>query len=96
MEIEVNTDSLSRKSAEIRVLKAELERVMEEIEGVVLSANGSWQGDSEKAFSEKILYVKKQFSHIGTFFGEYADLLQNFAQIYEQQETDLSAKINLV
>ncbi len=95
MDIQVNTNQLESRSNEIQFLKAELENIMEEIELLVLSVNGSWQGDAERAFAEKIIYVKKQFSHISTFFDDYAKLLKKFAYTYEQQETDLSSKINL-
>ncbi len=95
MEIQVNANSLNDKSNEIQSLKFELEKIMEEIELLVLSVNGSWQGNAERAFAEKIIFVKKQFSHIATFFDDYAKLLKNFAYTYEQQETDLASKINL-
>ena len=95
MNIQVDTSQLVEKSNEIRTLKADLLNTMEQIEILVLSVNGGWQGDAERAFSEKILYVKKQFANIATFFDDYAELLKSFAYTYEQQETDLSSKINL-
>ena len=95
MNIYVDTDVMVQKSNEIKVLTDELKKIMEEIELLVLSVNGEWQGDAEKAFSEKIIYVKKQFSHISTFFDDYADLLNKFAYVYEQQESEITSKINL-
>lgn len=95
MNIQVVTSQLVEKSNEIKTLKADLMNTMEQIEMLVLSVNGGWQGDAERAFSEKILYVKKQFANIATFFDDYAELLKGFAYTYEQQETDLSSKINL-
>lgn len=95
MNIQVDTSQLVEKSNEIKTLKADLLNTMEQIEMLVLSANGGWQGDAERAFSEKVLYVKKEFANIATFFDDYAELLKGFAYTYEQQETDLSSKINL-
>ncbi len=95
MDIQVDTAQLAEKSYAIKGLKTELSKIMEEIEILVLSVNGSWQGDAERAFSEKILYVKKQFGEIAAFFDDYAELLKLFAYTYEQQETDFSSKINL-
>lgn len=95
MNIQVDTSRLIEKSNEIKMLKIDLLNTMEQIEALVLSVNGSWQGDAERAFSEKILFVKKQFANIATFFDDYSELLKGFAYIYEQQETDLSSKINL-
>lgn len=95
MNIQVDTSQLNQKSNEIRSLKIDLLNTMDQIELLVLSVNGGWQGDAERAFSEKILYVKKQFASIATFFDDYSELLKNFAYTYEQQESDLSSKINL-
>ena len=95
MNIQVDTSQLVEKSNEIKILKADLVNTMEQIELLILSINGGWQGDAERAFSEKILFVKKQFANIATFFDDYSELLKGFAYTYEQQETDLSSKINL-
>lgn len=95
MNIQVDTSQLVEKSNEIKTMRAELLNTMEQIEILILSVNGAWQGDAERAFSEKILYVKKQFANIAAFFDDYAELLKGFAYTYEQQETDLSSKLNL-
>lgn len=95
MDIQVNTMSMADKSFHIRALKNELCQTMEEIELLVLSVNGAWQGDAEKAFAEKILYVKHQFSHISAFFEEYANLLDQFSREYDRVDRDIASKINL-
>ncbi|MBO5869592.1 MAG: WXG100 family type VII secretion target [Clostridia bacterium] len=95
MNIQVDPSRLIEKSNEIKTLKIDLLNTMEQIELLVLYVGGSWQGDAERAFAEKILFVKKQFGNIATFFDDYAELLKSFAYTYEQQETDLSSKINL-
>lgn len=95
MQIHADTSQLAEKSGEIQTLTADLRHTMEQTEALVLSLNGPWQGDAERAFSERILYVKRQFDNIATFFDDYAALLKSFAQAYEQQEADLSSKINL-
>ncbi len=95
MNIQVDTSQLVERSSEINALRTELSNIMEQIEILILSVNGGWQGDAERAFSEKILYVKKQFANIANFFEEYAGLLKSFAYTYEQQESDISSKINL-
>ena len=95
MDIQVEPIKLIEKSNEIKTVTSELTRVMDNIEFLVLSLNGNWQGDAERAFAEKIIFVKKHFSDIATFFNDYSDLLDKFANVYEQQESDLSSKINL-
>ena len=95
MEIQVNTAQLVQSSNDIKSVKQDLVNTMDQIETLVLSVHGSWQGNAERAFAEKILYVKKQFSGIAAFFDDYAELLKKFASSYEQQEADLSSRINL-
>ena len=120
MNIQVDTSQLNQKSNEIRSLKIDLLNTMDQIELLVLSVNGGWQGDAERAFSEKILTVyadgifqvgKERYSKTWIFtdinyavaskedktamFLDYSELLKNFAYTYEQQESDLSSKINL-
>lgn len=95
MNIEVNLSRLYEVSNEVKNINASLQGTMDEIEQLVLSVRGDWQGEAELAFSEKIIYVKNQFSSISSFFDDYSDLLKSFAVGYEQQEADISAAINL-
>lgn len=96
MDIRVDPAQLIEKSDGIRAVNDSLRDVMRETELLVLSLNGSWQGDAERAYSEKIIYVKNQFLPISAFFEEYAELLKTFALGYRQRESDLTAKINRV
>ena len=95
MQIQVETSHMADKSSEILFLKNELLKTMEQVELLILSVNGVWQGDAERAFAEKILYVKEEFSHIAEFFDSYAQLLKEFSYAYEQHESQLASKINL-
>lgn len=95
MRINVDTLQLQQKSNEIRVLRNELEKTMEEIERLVVSLNGNWQGEAERAYASQIIYVKKQFSNIAVFFDDYATTLEGFAVGYDTLESQLSSKINL-
>lgn len=79
----------------MRYLCGELENVMNEIESFVLSLNGPWQGDAERAYSGKIIYVKKEYSKIMKFFDDYAGVIFNCGEEYEQYDSELSSKIKL-
>lgn len=96
MDIFVDPVALRAKSDDIRIVNGDLRVLMENIEILVLSVNGSWQGDAEKAYAEKILFIKNQFEPIAMFFDDYSDLLKKFADEYESQESDMASKINLV
>lgn len=95
MTVQVDTTQLKQKSNEIKILRNELQNCMNQIEMLVLSMDGGWQGDAEKAYASRILYLKKEFSVILTFFDDYASLLNSFAVQYEEHDRSLSAKIQL-
>lgn len=94
MNIQVETTQLLDKSNDIRLVKDNLAEIMEQIEQLILSVEGDWQGDAERTFSSKIVFVKKQFSNILSFFESYSYLLVSFADSYEQLEDDISFRIN--
>lgn len=94
MNIQVETTQLLDKSNDIRLVKDNLAEIMEQIEQLILSVEGDWQGDAERTFSSKIVFVKKQFSNILSFFESYSYLLVSFADSYEQIEDTISSKIN--
>lgn len=95
MDIQVDTNQLFQKSNDIKALKSELKKITEDIELLVLSSKGSWQGEAERAFSEKIIYIKNRFSDIEKFFDDYSETLKKIAYSYERQENDLRKKISL-
>lgn len=95
MVVQVNTDQMISKGNEVKGIKNELRMNMEQIEQLVLGLSGEWQGEAERSFEQKILFVRKQFDSILSFFGEYADLLILFADSYDNLENEISAKIRL-
>ena len=94
--IAVNPLRLDETGHQMAALKTDLMRTMEEIEILILSVNGAWQGDAERAFAEKILYVKRQFAEIASFFDDYAALLKGIAYDYERVDNELASKFNLI
>lgn len=86
---------MRNKSNDIRTVSSELQNIMGQIETLVLSVNGQWQGDAERAYASRILFVKKEFSHIMSFFEDYSSLLELFADEYDEFDTSLASKISL-
>ena len=95
MKIYVDPLQMRSRSNVIKTIQGTLQNNMENIESLVISMNGSWQGDSERAYASKILFVKKEFSGIMTFLEEYASLLESFADQYDAFDSDLATKISL-
>lgn len=83
------------KGDAVRTLRAALQNNMDRIESLVLSVNGAWQGDSERAYASKILFIKREFSGILSFLEDYAALLASFADQYDEFDSGLAAKISL-
>ncbi len=93
MKITVDTDRLRSSSANIRAINAELEKNMGDLAFLVESLNGSWQGNAEKAYSSRLVYVRHEFTELERFFDEYAALLSRFADAYLRHEEKLAAEI---
>ena len=96
MKVNVIPDKLQSSATDIIFYNNELRNQMEQIEMLILSLNGDWQGDAERAFAGRILYVKNQFDHIFQFFDDYAELLKKLAAEYEESDKEISSKIQLV
>lgn len=96
MKIAIDTSQVRAKASDIRLLNNELQKTMEEMEDLIFSVNGSWQGDSERAFASRIVFVKREFSNIASFLNDYANLLQSFADAYDEYDDTLCSRINLI
>lgn len=95
MKLEADTDTLRARSGAIRLLTDELERNMDEIEYLVYTTSGAWQGDAERAFASRIIYVRKQFGALREFFTECADLMEASAERYDRHDSELASRIDL-
>lgn len=96
MKITVDVDRMRIVSGEIRNITAVLQSNMDAMEFLVNSMNGEWQGDSERAYAARLIYVRREFKEIEHFFEEYASLLNRFAEEYQSYEDQLAAKIRNV
>lgn len=96
MKVIIDTRQIQAKANEIRLLNNELQKTMEEIESLILSVNGSWQGDAEKAFASRIIFVKREFSNIAAFLNDYSNLLQGFSDGYDEYDDMLCSRINAI
>ena len=81
---------------EIRNINRQLQQNIEKIEKLVLSIEGEWQGNSGKAYVDKLIYVKSKFNVLNCFYDEYSELLKQYAEMYENHEKELLLKISRV
>lgn len=96
MKITVDADRMLGISGEIRSTVDILRNNMDTMELLVNSLNGEWQGDAERAYASRLVYVRREFREVERFFEEYASLLGRFAEEYTRHEEELASKIRNV
>lgn len=94
--IVVDTDAMQQTYLHMRELIFELEENMQKIERLVDSVQGEWQGESEKAFMQKLFYVKTQFMRLYMFLEEYVDALEECIEQYELHEQQVYLRLTLI
>ncbi len=96
MKMTVDADRMHSMAAQIRTTIDTLRYNMDAMELLVYSIHGEWQGDAERAFASKIVYVRNEFREVEHFFAEYASLLERFAEEYIRHEDEVTAKLRNV
>lgn len=96
MDICVEPESLKNISREIYEITLRERALMDKLGMIFYSTGDQWQGSAEKAFAGRIVAVKNQFMHINSFFEDYAALIKQAADMYENHEKELSSKINCI
>lgn len=89
-----DTEQMNQASGQMMEVLQELQVNMRQIELLVRDAEGDWQGEAEKAFQKKLLHVKEKFVPLQRFLKEYAEQVQEQAEIYEEHETEIRSKLN--
>lgn len=93
MTITVDPDRMAAFGGAIRTVTDTLKNNMDAMDILVNSLSGEWQGSAGRAYASRILYVKSEFREVERFFGEYASLLERFAEEYRQYEEELAFRI---
>lgn len=96
MNILVDADRMKIVSGEMRTTIDTLRYNMDSLELLINSLSGEWQGDAEKAYASKIIYVRNEFKAVENFFEEFATFLSQFSEDYLLHEDELAMKIQNV
>ena len=96
MEISVNTQAMMDMAEKARILKGELHNEYQQIELLVLSVGTDWQGDAERAFASKIIYLKKHFEKLESFFEELSEFFEKISEQYEEVENAVINELNQI
>lgn len=96
MEIKVDTQKLIIEKQKMVAISQELETDMTQLEELIWSLSGEWQGETQKALSEKVYQVKKRYEKLISYIVSYADILGSFSSEYEGFEGEIAQKIDLI
>ncbi|MCM1244436.1 MAG: WXG100 family type VII secretion target [Roseburia sp.] len=91
-----DVEQMKQTSEHIFETFQEIQENMKRIEQIVMDVRGDWQGEAEKAFEKKLLYVKAQFAPVQQFWKEYAVQIREQAELYEEHESEIRSKLNRV
>lgn len=94
MLISVDEMRVKTTCGEIHFLVREKERCMNNIDNLVQSVSGSWQGESEKAYENKIISIRRQYAKLIEFWDSYANLMEEIVNSYEEFEMKYASRIN--
>ena len=93
MKINIDTYEMQQYSGDLQNIIFDLEKNMQRIEGIVLTLQSDWQGDSERIYSNKILVLKKQFSYLLEFVKNQSSLMKDISTDFEQTELNIKNKM---
>ena len=96
MIVAADRDALYDASDQLKQIDNELKRIQFSVEQLVYSTCTNWQGDSERAFAEKIIVINEKFNDLHAFVDYYSKLLKSFADSYEALDEETTKKINLI
>lgn len=91
-----DTEKMKETYVQMMELLHEIRVNMGRIEQLVHETEGDWQGNAEKVFAQKLLFVKEKFVPVYHFWEEYAGWLKEQAEQYEEHESEIHSKLNLV
>ena len=95
MNIYISPDELKRKANEIAVCASTMNENMIRIQNLILGLGVEWQGNAEKAFTAKLLFVKQQFDFLYDSFIDLSETITVIAGEYEETERQLLSKMEV-
>ena len=96
MIVAADRDAMYEASDRIKLIDKELRRIQYDVEQLVYSTCTGWQGDAERAFAEKLIFINEQFNDLHAFVDYYSEMLKRFADSYETLDEETAKKIKLI
>ncbi len=96
MEIKVDTQELMNDKERITYCAEELEGYMNQLEDIIFSVSGEWQGATEVAFTNRLIAMKMLYAKLIKSLDDYAQLIGTIGKEYDEYDRSIAQKINLV
>ena len=96
MEIYVDTVSLRDKCNDMQVVSNDIKVCMNKLESVLIETCEQWEGDAEKAFAGRVLYMKKEYMELVSFIDEYISFVRRASDFYDMKEDEIKSKMGAV
>ncbi len=96
MEIKVDTQELMNDKERITSYAEELEEYMNQLEDIIFSVSGEWQGATEVAFANRLISMKMQYAKLIKSLDDYAQIIGAIGKEYDEYDRNMAQKINLI
>lgn len=96
MQLLADADALQRSTDRIASIKSELEKELSMIEQAILSLDADWQGNAERVYASKIVYIKNEYKKLIQFYDGLITLIKNVSDRYSELEKSVLLGINQI
>ena len=96
MIVAADRDAMYTVSEELKQIDNDLKRIQFAIEQLIFSTYADWQGDSERAFAEKIIVINEKYHDLHAFVDYYSKLLKRFADSYQMMDEETAKRIKSI
>lgn len=93
MKIIIDTEAVLLFASGFREIKADLHYEMMRISQLIMSLEGEWKGDAQKAFFKNFVYAIKQYEELEKICDELAEILDISANLYAKIDNEIKLKI---
>jgi WXG100 family type VII secretion target len=87
---------MAETGGEIEITAERLHQCMDGIEQLVMSMSGDWQGLAGMTYAGKIVLLRQEYDKLESLLRDYARILRDAAEGYEDYDSVLAGKIDTI
>lgn len=96
MKLTINSDQVRNSGRDLKFFVNDLRANLNGIELLIAGLEGDWQGEAEREYASKIVYVRSEFNELEKFLLDLSEMMDRFADEYDEHEDSVSSKISAV